>query len=102
MALLMGAFVGGSLASLVMPFLAFAGVMFATVVVGSTLICLRYGASFQIVKSALVLLFFGQCGFGIALVTRGLIGTVIRRRPNGRGRPDDTRPVWFKKRDRAT
>ena len=91
MALLMGAFVGGSLAFLVMPFLAFAGVMFATVVVGSTLVCFRYGASFQIVRSALVLLFFGQVGFGIALVTRGLIGTVIRRRPNGRGRPDDGR-----------
>ncbi len=102
MALLMGAFLGGSMASLVMPFMAFAGVMFATVVVGATLICFRYGASFQIVRSALVLLFFGQIGFGVALVTRGLIGTVIRRRPNGRGRPDDARPVSFKKRDRAT
>ena len=100
MALLMGALLGGSLASLVMPFMAFACVMLATVVVGSTLVGVRYGASFQIVESAFVLLLFGQLGFGIALLTRGFI--VNRRRQSGSERLNDTPPLRFKKRDRAT
>ena len=102
MALLMGAFLGGSLASLVMPFLAFAGVMVATVVVGSTLVGFRYGASFTTVKSAFVLLLFGQLGFGMAVLTRGFLGHVNRRRPNGHERTHDTRPFRFRRRDRAT
>ncbi len=102
MTLLMGAFLGGSLAALVMPFMAFACVMFATVVVGSTLVGVRYGASFQIVRSAIVLLLFGQLGFGIALLTRALLGMVSRRRDSGSGQPGSTRPLWFKKRNRAT
>ena len=101
MTLLMGAFLGGSLAALVMPFMAFACVMFATVVVGSTLVGFRYGASFQIVWSALVLLFFGQLGFGVALLTRGFVGHVNRRRDNGSAQSGSTRPLWLKKRDRA-
>lgn len=99
MALLMGAFLGGSLASLVMPFMAFACVMLATVVVGSTLVGVRFGASFQIVESAFVLLLFGQLGFGLALLTRGFI---VNRRQSGSERLNDTRPLRFKKRDRAT
>ena len=102
MALLMGAFLGGSLASLVMPFVAFACVLFATVAVGSTLVGVRYGASFQIVVSAFVLLLFGQLGFGVALLTRAFIGNVNRRRLDRSDRPNDARPLWFKKRDGAT
>ena len=101
MALLVGAFLGGFIASLVMPFVAFACVMFVTVAAGSTLVGVRYGASLQIVGSALVLLVFGQLGFGVALLTRGLIGNVNRRRLGGSDRPNDTRPLWFKKRDGA-
>ncbi len=101
MALLVGAFLGGSIASLVMPFVAFASVLFVTVAVGSTLVGIRCGASFQIVGSAVVLLLFGQLGFGVALLTRGIIGNVNRRRLAGSDRPSDTRPLWFKKRDGA-
>ena len=100
--LLMGAFLGGFLAALVMPFMAFACVMLATLVVGSTLVGVRYGASFQIVKSAFVLLFFGQLGYGISLLTRGLVGHISRRRDSGSDQSGNTRPLRFKKRDRAT
>ena len=102
MTLLMGAFLGGVLAALVMPFLAFACVLLATILAGSVVMGVRDGASLQIVVSAFVLLLSGQLGFWVALLMRTLFVIYNRRRGIAReGAPADARPIWSKRRDRA-
>ena len=103
MTLLMGAFLSGSLAALIMPFLAFASVLLATIVVGSALVGFRDGVSFGIIVSAFILLLSGQLGFGISLLTRAHIVSASRPTLKNRERPaPDARSLWPKRRDRAT
>ncbi len=102
MTLLIGAFLSGCLAALVMPFLAFAFVLFVTIVAGSIVVGLRDAASFHIIISAFVLLVSGQLGFGIALLARALVATVGRRRLTGSETSVvDEQPLLSEERDQA-